>query len=355
MRMSRLVVAVVVASSSSVLAQSAPSPQQPQPQQQQPPQQGPQQPPPQQPMPPPQPMPPQQSMPPQQPMPPQQAGVPGQPAAAPMMPSGMGTEATATPPAEDANKKKEPKRGDFDAGGQVRLPNGPDSQGKFATFNWVAFDMKARYFLLDSVTANANIPIAIIHPDTVGGAGGTGGVSPSMIGGISARIDAMLPKLPMMKKTEVGVSLGVGYMREGAMLLSEKDYPFFVGDFQPGFAGALITKVRLSNVVDFSLVPAWVYQSGTMSSHQAVQLPMSLILKLGDVVQTSADLGIFTGDDYSFSGDKGGRIAAGGSLTVKVGPILAHAGAGVASLLTGGLYPTISDSVYIDVNAKYVK
>jgi hypothetical protein len=40
---------------------------------------------------------------------------------------------------------------------------------------------------------------------------------------------------------------------------------------------------------------------------------------------------------------------------VKIGPILAHAGAGVASLLTGGMYPTISDSVYIDVNAKYVK
>ena len=108
-------------------------------------------------------------------------------------------------------------------------------------------------------------------------------------------------------------------------------------------------------MVDFSLVPAWIYQSGTMDSHTAVQIPMSLILKLGDVVQTSADLGVFTGDKYSFSGDKGGRIAAGGSLSLKIGPILAHAGAGVASLLTGGLYPTISDSVYIDVNAKYVK
>ena len=49
---------------------------------------------------------------------------------------------------------------------------------------------------------------------------------------------------------------------------------------------------------------------------------------MGDLPRTSADLGI--------------------------GPILAHAGAGVASLLTGGMYPTFSDSVYIDVNAKYV-
>jgi hypothetical protein len=305
-----------------------------------------------QPAPPPQDPPPaQQQQPPQQmPAMPQQPQMPGQPAAAPMMPDGMGTTASTTP--EPPAPKKEPGRGDFDAGGQVRLPNGPDANGKFATFNWIAVDLKARYFLLDSVTVNANIPVAIKHPDSIGG----GAVDPSMIGGMTARLDAMLPHMPMMRKdSKVGVSLGVGYMREGAMLLSEKDYPLFVGDFKPGFAGSLVTKVKLGSVVDFSLVPAWIYQSGTMDSHKAVQIPMSLILKLGDVVQTSADLGIYTGDGYSFSGDKGGRIAAGGSLSVKIGPILAHAGAGVASLLTGGMYPTISDSVYIDVNAKYVK
>jgi hypothetical protein len=92
-----------------------------------------------------------------------------------------------------------------------------------------------------------------------------------------------------------------------------------------------------------------------MTSHTAVQIPMALIIRLGSLVQASTDVGIYTGDGYHFSGDAGGRIAAGGSLTVKLGPILAHAGAGVASLLTGGEYPTIGDSVYIDVNVKYVK
>jgi hypothetical protein len=38
-----------------------------------------------------------------------------------------------------------------------------------------------------------------------------------------------------------------------------------------------------------------------------------------------------------------------------LGPIITHAGAGVASLLTGGAYPTIRDSVYIDLNVKYAK
>jgi hypothetical protein len=159
----------------------------------------------------------------------------------------------------------------------------------------------------------------------------------------------------MRKGTKIGLSLGVAYMREGAMLLSEKDFPLFVGDFKPGFSGALITKIKLGNVVDFSLTPAWIYQSGTMESITGVQIPMALILKLGDLAKVSAELAVNTGDDYSFSGDEGGRISTGAALDLKIGPVLAHAGAGVASLLTGGAYPTISDSFYIDLNVKYAK
>lgn len=266
---------------------------------------------------------------------------------------GMGTAAAATPPPEDP-KAKEPKRGDFDAGGQVRLPNGPDEMGTYATFNWIALDLKARYYLLKSVTVNGNIPLAVKKPDTFGGA-----ADPRLIGGMSVRLDAMLPAMPKMPfikyETEVGLSLTAAYMREGAMLLSEKDFPLFLGDFQPGFSGGLITKVKLSSLLDFSLVPSWVYQKGSAESVTAVQIPMSLIIKLGSLIKVSTDLGIFTGDDYSFGGDNGGRIAAGGSLTVKLGPILAHAGVGVASLLTGGFYPTIGDSLYIDLNVKYAK
>ena len=253
---------------------------------------------------------------------------------------------------EDGEPKK-PGRGDFDAGGQARLPSGPDEMGEFATFNWIAFDLKGRYFLLDSVTVNGNIPLAVKKPDTFGGA------DPRLIGGMSMSLEARLPKLPFQPKmwdgSEVGLVLSGAYMREGAMLLSEKDFPLFVGDFQPGFSAGLITKVKLSSVIDFSTTPVFVYQSGTDDALTAVQIPVSTILKVGSLLALSADLGIFTGDDYSFRGKNGGRLAAGGSLTVKIGPILAHAGAGVASLLTGGLYPNISDSVYIDLNVKYAK
>jgi len=92
-----------------------------------------------------------------------------------------------------------------------------------------------------------------------------------------------------------------------------------------------------------------------MDSHKAVQIPMSLIIKLGDAFKLSYDLGIYTGDGYSFGGSDGGRISTGGALDIKISKIAVHAGAGVASLLTGGPYPTISDSLYVDVNVKYVK
>jgi hypothetical protein len=280
------------------------------------------------------------------------------------MPSGMGPEAAPSPPPdekppqteEEKKKAKEPKRGDFDAGGQVRLPNGPDEEGVFKTFNWVAFDVKGRYFLLDSVTVNANLPLAVKKPEML-----MTGEDPRLIGGMNLSLEAKLPvmKVPFAPKmtegTEVGVSLSGAYMREGAMLLSEKDYPKFTGGFKPGFTAGLITKVKLSTLVDFKLLPVFVYQSGTDESLMAVQVPMSTIISLGSLLKVSADLGVYTGDDFTFRGSKGGRLALGAAIDLKIGPIITHAGAGAASLLTGGVYPEISDSLYIDLNVKYAK
>jgi hypothetical protein len=252
------------------------------------------------------------------------------------------------PPMVDADA---PQRGDFDAGGQVRLPSGPDETGTFATFNWVALDLKGRYYLLPWLTVTGNIPLAVKKPDLL-----MTGEDPRLIGGVTARIEAKLSARPSKTNdTGLGLLFTAGYMREGALLLSEKDYPRFTGSFKPGLTTGLSIKLKVSSLVDFSTVPVVVYQAAEAGSSTAVQLPVALILRLGSLVQASADLGIFTGDDYSFSGDKGGRISTGGALTVKLGPILAHAGAGFASLLTGGLYPTVRDSVYIDLNVKYAK
>jgi hypothetical protein len=245
---------------------------------------------------------------------------------------------------------KQPKQGDFDAGGQVRLPNGPDEMNKFATFNWVALDLKARYYLTDHITINGNAPLAVVHPKTIGDAMAGTAVEPSMFGGLAVRADAMAG-------TQVGLGLTLGYMREGAFGLSEKDYPRFVGDFKPGIAVGPIVKFKLGSALNITTTPAFAYQSGTTEAHDTIQLPVSAMVKLGSLLQVSADLGVFTGDNLKLGPKGGGRISAGASITAKLGPILAHVGAGVASLMTdpAGLYPTTGDSVYLDVNVKYAK
>lgn len=268
------------------------------------------------------------------------------------------------PPAPDEGKPKEPKAGDFNAGGQARFPNGPDAMGMFKTWNWVAFDVKGQYFLLPTVTANFNMPLAIIKPDmiVVHRKDGDHTIAPRLFGGASVRLDAKLPKLPnmpflKMDKNELGISLQLGGMKDGAALLSEKDYPLFTGDIYPSFTGALIVKVKLSEVVDFRLLPAWVWQKEGSGSLTAFQMPMTLVVGLGNLIKLSTDLSIYTGDNYSLRPSNGGRLGAGIALDVKIGPILAHAGTGFASLLTSyfGEYQTISDSIYFDVNVKYAK
>src|SRR5436190_9871221 len=84
---------------------------------------------------------------------------PGTPAPSDPLPPTPTTDSSAAlkaQPGEEKPAKKEPGRGDFDAGGQVRLPSGPDEAGQYAAFNWIALDLKGRYFLLDGVTLNGN-------------------------------------------------------------------------------------------------------------------------------------------------------------------------------------------------------
>ncbi|MBL9019579.1 MAG: hypothetical protein JNL83_35645 [Myxococcales bacterium] len=276
--------------------------------------------------------------------------------AAPWAP-GTPPPADAPPPAEEKRGKKEPRRGDFDAGGQARFPSGPDEMGAYDSFNWVAVDLKGRYFVLDSISANGFIPLAVKHPDSLAG----GLVEPELFGGMRIDLEAKLPKLPKLPgikyETAVGLGLTAAYMREGAMLLSDKDYPLFVGDLQPGLAGTLLMNVKLSSLVDFTLNPAFVFQTGEAENLTALQIPMALVLKLGDVVKLSADLGVFTGDDLSLRAKNGGRVYLGAALDVKIGRIVTHLGAGFASLLTDemGAYPTIKDSVYLDLNVTFAK
>lgn len=275
--------------------------------------------------------------------------------APPPPPPPLPADAAAPPAQEQKPAPKTPKRGDFDAGGTFRFPSGPDEAGAYDSFNWVALDANGRYYLLDSVFVAGEFPLAVKKPDTL-----MDGSDPRLIGGANLRLEGRwaVPRMPLVKyDIDMGLELHAAYMREGAMLLSDKDYPLFVGDFQPGLSGGLIMKIKLSSLVDFSLLPKFVFQTGTAENLTAVQVPVSLILALGSLVKLSADAGVFTGDDISLRARNGGRIYLGAALDVKLGPIVAHAGAGFASLLVDemGAYPTIKDSVYVDLNVKYAK
>ncbi len=74
--------------------------------------------------------------------------------------------------------------------------------------------------------------------------------------------------LPGMRyDTEVGLLLSGGVTCARARCsCSDKDYPLFTGDFKPGFVAGLITKVKLSSLLDFSFTPVWMYQSGSTES-----------------------------------------------------------------------------------------
>jgi len=266
-------------------------------------------------------------------------------------------EPAKTEPAQpEPAKPAEPQAGDFNAGGQARFPSGPDEDGKYASFNWVAVDLKARYYLRKQITLDANVPLAIIHPDTAGAMG----PSPSTFGGFTLTLDARMraPKMPGMKYAgTIGLTLTGAYMKEGAMLLSDKDYPLFTGDLKPGFATGLVTIVKMSSLVDFSFIPTFVYQSGTGEARQGLQVPLALRLGVGSLAKINVEAGFYTGDDFSMGPSHGGRIATGLSLDLKISHLVLHAGAGFASLLVAdsGLYPTIKDSFYIELNAKYAK
>jgi hypothetical protein len=248
---------------------------------------------------------------------------------------------------EDPNK---PKRGSFDAGVEVRFPSGPDEMGEFAQFNWVAVDIKGRYFVLDQLTLNATIPLAPVKQDLLDP------FESHIFGGFLVG-----PELALDKK--FGLGLNLGFLTEGAFLLSPKDAPIYIGDLKFGASvGPWIKFKPKSFGVEFNFVPHLVYQA-TDDTLIGLQVPISAVLSLGKSFKLALDTGIYTGDDFDPRPSKGGRLALGASIDLKISKIIVHAGAGFASLLTTdepemgvfGTYPKIGDSIYIDLNVKYAK
>jgi len=215
--------------------------------------------------------------------------------------------------------------------------------GKFASFNWIAVDLKGRYNITDHIASYINLPLALKKPDMDFGSG-----KPEWFGGVSARGEAGFGKT-------LGIGLTLGVMRQGAMLLSEKDYPYFHGDLAFGTAVGPYVRFKMLGL-NINTTPSYVYQDGTGS---ALQVPLSAMIKLGSLLEVATETGVFTGSNFNMSAADGGRIYLGASITAKIWHIVGHLGAGVASLLVSDAptaeYHSIGDSVYVDVNVKYAK
>lgn len=253
---------------------------------------------------------------------------------------------TSPPPAAE----KPQGRGDFDAGGKVRFPSGPDeTRMQYGSFNWVALDLYGRYFILDQLTVTGSIPLAPLKPEFEGA---TEDAQPKLFGGFTVR-----PELALGKSLGVGVTLG--YLRERAVLLSEKDFPAYLGDLT--FAAAVGPWVKLKGLgLDFALQPSLVYQrAGEMGEAvEGLQLPVAASLALGELLRVSLEAGVFTGDDFALAAADGGRIALGAAVDIKISKLIVHLGAGAASLLVDDeseYYPSIGDSIYFDLNVKFAK
>jgi hypothetical protein len=239
-------------------------------------------------------------------------------------------------------------KGKFNAGGALAFPSGPDDTGKYASFNWVKLNAIGRYNPSDLTRVYINIPVAVKKADLPG-------ESPSMFGGVTARGE--------LGAKVAGVQVTVGMMKEGAFFYSDKMFPLYVGDYEPAVSIGPYINIKHWGLY-FMTAPAIAYQksgglklNGTNDGGAAVQLPLSAAVHLGSLLEVAADTGLYTGNGFSFDAKQNASIFAGGSLTVKVKPVMVHLGAGVASLLTDQMaaYHSIGDSVYFDLNVKYVK
>jgi hypothetical protein len=236
--------------------------------------------------------------------------------------------------------------GKFNAGFKVRMPNGPGDDGTYGQFNWIGVDLTGRYNVTDAIGVGGTLYTAPVKPDFPDGAMME---DPKVFGGFMARPELRLG-------STIGAFVDVGFLTYGAVLLSEKDIPIYQGDYELATRVGPWVKLK-ANVVYLSILPALVFQNGDPEKIAGFQLPVNAMLRAGEMLKVSADVGLYSGDDFKVGADDGGRIAIGAAVDIKVGAIALHLGAGLNSLLTSdnGPYDTIGHSLYFDVAAKYLK
>ncbi|HLL24243.1 MAG TPA: hypothetical protein VK427_19060 [Kofleriaceae bacterium] len=208
------------------------------------------------------------------------------------------------------------------------------------TFNFVGLELGGRYNVSDNIAVGARIPFAVSKPDNF-----------AVFGGMMARADLRLG-------ATVGVGAEAGFLKYGAVLLSQQDAPGFAdgADYELAFTVGPWLRAKAGPTY-LSINPAFVYQGGDPEGITGLQLPVTAMFRAAGLARFGAQLGIYTGDDFGMSAEDGGRIAVGLVADTKVSTVSLQVAAGFASLLTddASAYRSIGTSVYFTVGLAYVK
>jgi hypothetical protein len=208
------------------------------------------------------------------------------------------------------------------------------------SFNFVGLDLQGRYNVSDSIAVGARIPFAVVKPDGF-----------AVFGGMMARASIRLG-------ATIGAAAEVGFLKYGAVLLSQQDAPLYGDGADYELAAAVGPTVTVkAGPTYLSFHPKLVYQPGDAEAITGIQFPVAAKFRVGGLALIGAQVGLYTGDDFKLAADEGGRIATGLVADVKVSSIALQLAAGFASLLTdeAAPYTSIGKSVYATVGLMYVK
>jgi hypothetical protein len=155
----------------------------------------------------------------------------------------------------------------------------------------------------------------------------------------------------------VGAGASAGMLRTGAVLLGDKDFPVYQGDLELATLLGPFIKLK-TGFVNLRVEPVFAYQAGD-EAITAIQVPVSAMVRVGEAIKVSADIGLYSGDDFKLGAADGGRVGVGAAVDLKLGKVIFHVGTGFASLLVDddpmskSLYPSIGKSLYFDLNVKF--
>lgn len=260
------------------------------------------------------------------------------------------------PMAETARPLQLPKDV-VEAGATIAIQDGVGTGGSYALGNWIGFDLRGDYGVTDKIQAGVRIPLLLGKPDLSGGV--AGGPSAAVFGGFV--LDGMYSINEM-----ASAHVDVGITRPEGIPFNDAVYPIYnIAGLKAGIrAGAAVKKRFMDGKLAVFADPALAIQqdaapngSGGSKTFFGLRVPVTAMYQLKPALAAGVRTGIYTGADFSFSGNDGASIPflLEGQYTTMNGNLDLGADLGFASFLTRSgqtfdatvaPYDSVGDSLY---------